>query len=107
MAVIEACTTVTQIRMSSTVKRGYFSPDDVQQKLQRIATRNFELARFVANPEGHPRGDKLLALLSEFDSIPTGRYMLARSFPGIPSFVKTDEITDSATARPKKKKKID
>ena len=105
MDAIEACATVTQIQMSSTVTRGYFSPDDVQQKLQSIAMRNLELAHFVANPPGYPL-QELLKLLSQFDSIPTGRYMLACGLIGIPSFFKTDESTESALARPKKKKKF-
>jgi hypothetical protein len=78
-------------------------PDSVQQKLQAIAMRNRELARFVADPHAYPSGDDLVALMSQFDSSPTGRYMLARGFAGIPSFFKI-KSTDSSTVGPKKRK---
>ena len=105
---IEACTTVTEIRLGSTYTPSNFSPAAVQQKLQAIATRNRELACFVAKPNNYPSSDELLALMHKFDSNPTGRYMLARCFPGIPSFI-TIKSADSvsSTTGPKKRKRSD
>ena len=99
--VIEACATVTQIQL------GEFQIDSVKRrlgKLEAFATRNCELARFVANPRAYPSGDELLALMSQFDNCPTGRYMLARCFPAIPSFYKSAS-TNSSTAGAKKRKR--
>ena len=103
MDAIEACSAVMQIQLDDTMPLA-FRPAAVQQRLQAIATRNHELARFVANPRLYP-GDELLALLHKFDKIPTGRYMLARCFPEIPSFFKTNETNDSSTAGAKKRKR--
>ena len=102
--IIEACTTVTQILMEKSYPPIDFSPAVIQRLLQAIATRNRKLAQFVANPQGYP-GSDLLVLMHKFDRSPTGRYRLARCFPGIPSFFKIDIITDSSTARPKKRKR--
>ena len=99
--VIEACATVTQIQL------GEFQIASVKRrlgKLEAFATRNCELARFVANPRAYPSGDELLALMSQFDNCPTGRYMLARCFPAIPSFFKSAS-TNSSTAGAKKRKR--
>ena len=101
MNLIEACATVTQIQLSDSNLQNDFRPDDIQQKLQAIASRNRQLARFVANPPAFP-GTELMVLISQFDSIPTGRYMLARSFPGIDASFKI-KSTDSTTAGPRKK----
>ena len=84
MDAIEACASVTKIRH---LKPSWLKPAAVQQKLHEIATRNNELARFLQNPRAYPSGDELLALMSQFDNCPTGRYMMARSFPGIPSLL--------------------
>ena len=99
MDAIEACATVTQIQSDRPVD----FPRAAQQKLQAIATRNHELARFVANPHDYP-ADELLKLMTQFDKSPTGLYMLVRCLPGIPSFFKSNEITDSSTAGAKKRK---
>jgi hypothetical protein len=100
---IEACATVTQIQVHRTNPPLDFHPDAVQRMLHTIAKRNRELARFIADPREYP-GDELLALMGQFDSSPTGRYMLARCFPGIPSFFKIT-ITDSPLAGLKKRKR--
>ena len=77
--IIETCATVTQIQMDDS-----FPPTDGRrQKWQTVATRNRALARFVATPRAYP-GDELLALMTQFDKSPTGRYMLARCLPAIP-----------------------
>jgi hypothetical protein len=104
MDVIEACATVTQIQLSERYTPDDFTPTSAQAKLQSIATRNRELARFVANPREYPRGDELVALMSQLDNSPTGRYMLACCFPGMDSFFKI-KSTDSSTAGPKKRKR--
>ena len=93
---IEACTTVTQVQL------GNFLPAAVQEKLQTIATRNRELARFIANPRAY-LGDELVKLIRKLDNCPTGRYMLARCLPGITSFVKI-KSTDSSTTGSKKRR---
>jgi hypothetical protein len=97
--VIAACATVTQIQLRNRISPINFRPGE----LQVIAARNRELARFIANPREYP-GDELLALMSQFGSCPTGRYMLARCLPGIPTFFKI-KITDSPTSGPKKRKR--
>ena len=103
MDVIQACATVTQIQLLLDGNPSLdFTPAAVQQKLQAIATRNCELARFVANPRAYP-GDELLALMHQFDNCPTGRYMLACCFPEIPFFLRI-KCADSTTAGPKKRK---
>ena len=94
MDVIAACVSVTQIQMSADFPAFEFQPDAIRQKLQAIAPRNRELARFVANPREYP-GDELLTLMLQCDSSPTGRYMLARCLPEIDSFFKTSQSTDS------------
>jgi hypothetical protein len=104
MDVIAACATVTQIQLNEYNPPIYFTPAAEQRKLQAIATRNRELARFVANPIAYPRDDKLVALMSQFDNSPTGRYMLACCFPGMDSFFKI-KSTDLSAARPKKRKR--
>jgi hypothetical protein len=104
MDVIEACATVKQIQLSRSSPVYAFRPDEVQQKLQVIATRNRKLARFVAKPREYP-GSDLLALMSQFDNSPTGRYMLACCFPGIPSFFKISKSTDSSMAGAKKRRR--
>ena len=94
MHVIEACSTVTQMRFDSVFPPTDFSPTAVQEKLQQIAKRNLELVRFVANPQDHyPGENELLKLLCQFDSSPTGRYLLASCFPNIPSFFKIQGAT--------------
>jgi hypothetical protein len=103
MDIIAACATVTQIQLCNNYPAYEFSPAAVRRKLRAIATRNRELARFVANPREYP-GDELVALMSKFDNSPTGRYMLACCFPGIPSFFKI-KSTGSSTAGPKKRKR--
>ena len=103
MDAIEACTTVTQIRLDNTLMPRNFRPAAVREKLQNIATRNRELARFVANPRAYPV-EELLVLLRQFDKSPTGRYMLARCFPGIPSFFNS-KSAGSSTTGPKKRKR--
>lgn len=85
---IEACTTVTQIELCAYDVPAEFSPVAIQRLLQTIAKRNRELARFVANPGAHPHNE-LLTLMSQFDSVPPGRYMLARCFPEIPLFLRS------------------
>ena len=87
MNAIDACATVTQIQLASHFAPSDFCPDAVHQKLQTIAMRNRELARFVANPHKYPHND-LLKLMRQFDNSPTGRYMLARCFAEMPSFFK-------------------
>lgn len=104
MDAIHACATVTQIQLCDYQPPSGFLPDAVLLKLQVIAWRNRKLARFVANPSHYP-GDELLALMSQFDRCPTGRYMLARCVPEIPGFFKI-MITDPSTARLKKRRKI-
>ena len=84
---IDACANVTQIQLASHFAPSDFCPDAVHQKLQTIAMRNRELARFVANPHKYPHND-LLKLMRQFDNSPTGRYMLARCFAEMPSFFK-------------------
>jgi hypothetical protein len=86
MDAIEACATVMQIQQNHEKNH---PPVDigVRRQLQSIATRNRELAPFVANPRAYP-GDELLALMSQFDNSPTGRFMLALCLPGIPAFFK-------------------
>lgn len=101
MDVIEACATVTQIQQLDSSQTPYAFETPLQQKLQAIVTRNRELADFIVNPRAYP-GNDLLALMSNFDNIPTGRYMLACHFPGIPSFFKI-ETTDTATTKGPKK----
>lgn len=101
MAVIEACATVTQIELDVDDLPIDFSPAFMQRALQTIATRNRQLARFRDNPSAYPI-DELLALMRQFDNNPTGRYMLARCFPEIPSFFKIKTSTNSATAEPEK-----
>ena len=77
---IEACATVTQIQLNDTaVPPSDFRPALIQRLLQTIATRNRELARFVANPQAYPHYG-LLKLMRQFDLSPTGRYMLVCSF---------------------------
>ena len=94
MDIIEACITVTQIQLDNASPPTDFSPTAVQDKLQEIATRNRNLARFVANPQDHyPGENELLKLLCQFDSSPTGRYLLASCFPNIPSFFKIQGAT--------------
>ena len=100
MDVIESCATITQIQMDDS-----FPPTDCRRlKLQTVATRNRELALFVASPRVYP-GDMLLKLLRQFDNSPTGRYMLARCFAEIPYFFKINKSTDPSTAGPKKRKR--
>ena len=88
--IIIACPTVTQIQLDRRYPPDDFRPAFVQQTLQAIASRNRELARFMDNPRTYP-GDELLTLIREFDNNPTGRYMLARCFPAIPSFFEDQE----------------
>jgi hypothetical protein len=102
MDVIEACATVTQIQLCPDYPPDCFMPTAVQRKLQAIVTRNRELARFVANPRSYP-GSDLLALMSKFYNSPTGRYMLACCFPGIPSFFKI-KSTDSSAGSKKRRR---
>ena len=90
MDAIEACATLTQIQLIENYPPTDFRPAAVQEKLLSIVTRNRELARFVANPRGYPDG-KLLTLMRQFDNCPTGRYVLARCFPAIPSFFEDQE----------------
>ena len=89
MDAIEACVTVTQIRVEESSRLIHFdtASASTQQKLRAIVARNRELARFVANPLAYPDSD-MLALIGQFDSNPTGRYMLARCFSGIPTLFK-------------------
>ena len=103
MDVIEACATVTQIQLDNDNPPRNFLPDANQEKLQEIATRNRALACFVANPRTYP-DDELLKLMRQFDNSPTGRYMLAQSFPGIPFFFKI-KSADSSTACTNKEKR--
>ena len=95
---VDACATVTEILLHEKDPPHHFLPDSVRQKLQAIVARNRKLARFVTDPSVYP-GDELLAVMRQLDSSPTGRYMLARCFPGIPSFFKI-EGTDSSTTGP-------
>ena len=89
MDAIEACATVTQIRVEESSRLIHFdtASASTQQKLRAIVARNRELARFVANSRAYPDSD-MLALIGQFDSNPTGRYMLARCFSGIPTLLK-------------------
>ena len=92
-----------QIQLDVTFQLDGFQPAAVEQKLLAVAPRNRDLARFIANPRACPSRDGLLALISQFDNSPTGRYMLARCFPGIPAFFKS-KSTDSSRVRAKKRK---
>ena len=104
MDAMESSTTVTQIQIYDRICPPFdFRSDAVQQKLQTIATRNRDLARFAANPREYPRRD-LLALMRQFDGSPTGRYMLACGFVEIPSFFKIKKSTDSSKVQPKKRR---
>ena len=66
----EACATVTTIQVCATAMDSY-SPSHIhfsqreQHQLQRIATRNVELGRFVASPSTYPT-EQLLTLLGQF-----------------------------------------
>ena len=80
MADIEACATVTQIQLFDYPPSDL--PEEVPQKLQKIAARNRKLIRCVANLQDCT-DDELVVLLSQFANCPTGRYMLARSFPPV------------------------
>jgi hypothetical protein len=73
-------------------------------RLQGIATRNTELARFVASPSTYPI-DAVLSLANQFsnDHCPTGLYVLARSFPEVIAFDKI-QSKDSAETETKLKK---
>ena len=95
MEVLEACATVTHITP--------YEHDNAftQEILLAIAARNCALARFVDDPRAYP-GYKLPTLVRQLAKSPTGLYMLARSFPGIPSFFQTS--IDSSIARPNKRK---
>ena len=97
MEVIEVCVSVSQIQLHPRDPPRHFRSDAVQQELEAIASRQRELARFVANPRAYPCGDELVALMSQFDYSPTGRYMLACCFPDVPFFFKINQCTDSAT----------
>ena len=105
MDAIEACATVTHIQLSSLPPID-FTESEERQKLQEIATRNRELALFVANPDAYPSGDELLALMRQFNKCPTGRYMLARCYPEIPSLLKIHESPDSSATEQRKRKRI-
>ena len=104
MDAIEACPSVTQIQHDHQFRQSGLRRSAVQRKLQAIAARNRALARFVADPRAYA-GDELLTLMRQFDNCPTGRYMLARCLPGIPSFFKIQNSTDSSTTGPKKRKR--
>ena len=93
MGAIEACATVTQIQLDSSWPPGAFRSAAVQQKLQTITTRNRNLARFVVNPrrDYQSSDEDMLALMRQFDNSPTGRYILARCFPEIPSLFQDQE----------------
>ena len=104
MNAIEACTTVLHIELELRYTPIAYRSAAVRRKLQVIATRNRELARFVADPRAYPTGNEMLALMGQFDNCPTGRYMLARCFPEIYSFFKI-KSDDSSTTGPKKRKK--
>ena len=103
MDAIDACVTTTQIQLDDNALPANFDPAAVQEQLHAITKRNLELAAFVANPGAYP-GDESLKLMSQCDNCPTGRYMLARSFPGISSFFKTMG-DDSSPAGSKKRKR--
>ena len=103
MDVIEACASVTKIQLDDYNPPVDFRPAEVQEKLQAIAMRNRQLARFVANPRAYPV-EELLVLMTQFDKSPIGRYMLARCLPGIPSFFKS-KSTHSSTVEAKKRAK--
>jgi hypothetical protein len=105
MDAIEACATVTRIQLDRIFAPRCFEAAAVQKKLKKIKRRNRELACFVASPRDYPSGDELLTLMRQFDNCPTGRYMMARCFPGIPSFFKS-KSTDSATAGAKKRARL-
>ena len=104
MDAIEACPSVTQIQHDHQFRQSGLRRSAVQRKLQAIAARNRALARFVADPRAYA-GDELLTLMRQFDNCPTGRYMLARCLPGIPSFFKIRKSTDPSTTGPKKRKR--
>ena len=89
---IEACVSVTYIELCRKFPPIDFSPAAVQRMLQTIATRNRELARFVANPHASYPRDDLLTLMRQLDGCPTGRYMLAHSFASMPSFFKPSRV---------------
>ena len=74
-------------------------------KLQAIATRNSELARFVANPSSIcPTADAMLSLVRQFSETdcPSGLYLLARALPAVISFDKIH--SKDASPKPKQKK---
>ena len=98
MDAMETSSTVTHIHMCGYDPPMPFRPPAVQRKLRTIVTRNLELARFAANPRDYP-GFELLALMRQFDSSPTGRYMLACSFAGMPSIftIKTKKFSKKDT----------
>ena len=90
---VEACATVTTIQTPFNAWENSYCPYQVrfspreQHLLQRIATRNVELGRFVASPSTYPT-DKLLTLMGQFNNCPSGLYMLTRRLPGVFSFDK-------------------
>ena len=101
MDVIETCATVTKIQLSRILTPIDFRPAGVKQYVRFIEFRNRELARYVANPSTYPR-DELLVLMRLFENCPTGRYMLACSFVGTPSYYNI-KTTDSSKSGPKKR----
>ena len=83
-----------------------FQPSCEKAPAQTIVTRNLELARFAANPHAYFAGEDLLALMSQYDNSPTGRYnMLDQGFAGIPPFFKINKSTDTSLVKPKRRKR--
>ena len=78
-----------------------FRPEQVQQ-LQLIASRNRELARWVAMPNTHSAFE-LMSLILQLENCPTGRYMLARCLLGMVSF--ENMARNDVTTKPKQKKR--
>ena len=97
---IQACATVTQIQVNNN-DRDDFDADEMRL-LQKLTTRNQELARFITNPSTYPT-DELLALIPDLDNCPTGRYMLARRLPGVFSFA-TIQNTQSKKLKRRERK---
>ena len=86
---LEACTNVTICTTAvdnDLPEQIHFSQRE-QLQLQRIATRNVELGRFVSDPSTYP-AEQLLTLLRQFNKCPSGLYMLASRFQVVSSFNK-------------------
>ena len=98
---LEACASVTEIQVNKDSNRAIFSKRDVQL-LRRVTARNQELARWMASPHTYPN-EQLLTLMRQFDSCPTGRFMLSRLLPELFSFQKGSSLFQTMDPNPTKK----